>query len=62
VTQERVKALFQQLGYTFQGDWTDRNHWPIDEALLRAWLILRFLRSLGHHDRRNTRLTNGQPA
>ena len=41
VTQERVKALFQQLGYTFQGDWTDRDNRPIDEGLLRAWLTKR---------------------
>lgn len=41
VTQERVKALFQQLGYTFLGDWTDRENRPIDEGLLRAWLTKR---------------------
>lgn len=38
VTQDRVKALFQALGYRFLGDWTDRANHPIDEALLRAWL------------------------
>ena len=42
VTQERVKALFQQqLGYTYLGDWTDRDNRPIDEGLLRAWLTKR---------------------
>lgn len=38
VTQDRVKALFQQLGYRFLGDWTDRDNRQIDETLLRAWL------------------------
>lgn len=42
VTQERVKALFQQqLGYRFLGDWTDRVNSQVDEGLLRAWLSAR---------------------
>jgi type I restriction enzyme R subunit len=42
VTQERVKALFQGLGYRFLGDWTDRTtNRPIDEGLLGAWLTRR---------------------
>jgi type I restriction enzyme, R subunit len=41
VTQERVKALFQKLDYTFLGDWTDRDNRPIEEVLLRTWLTKR---------------------
>jgi type I restriction enzyme R subunit len=38
VTQDRVKALFQSLGWTFLGDWTDRDNRPVEADLLRAWL------------------------
>jgi len=38
VTQDRVKALFQSLGYTFLGDWADRANQPVEATLLRAWL------------------------
>ncbi|MCK6487674.1 MAG: HsdR family type I site-specific deoxyribonuclease [Planctomycetes bacterium] len=38
VTQERVKALLQSLGWTFLGDWTDRTNQPVEAGLLRAWL------------------------
>ena len=38
VTQERVKALFQGLGYRFLGDWTDRKNRAVEESLLRPRL------------------------
>jgi type I restriction enzyme R subunit len=41
VTQDRVTALFQGLGYRFLGDWSDRDNRSIDDGLLRAWLTKR---------------------
>ena len=38
VTQDRVKELIQGLGYTFLGDWTDRDNHCIEAGLVRAWL------------------------
>jgi len=38
VTQDRIKVLFQSLGYTFLGDRSDFANQPIEPHLLRAWL------------------------
>ena len=42
VTQERVKALFNGLGYAFLGDWTERaTNSNIEEKYLCEWLTQR---------------------
>ena len=42
VTQARVIALFQELGYRYLGDWTDRaGNSNIEEDLLTAYLVRR---------------------
>lgn len=40
VTQKRIIALFEDLGYTYLGDWTDReNNSNVEEGLLAGWLV-----------------------
>ena len=41
-TQKRVITLFEDLGYRYLGDWTDRpNNNNIEESYLKAWLVRR---------------------